>query len=173
MPTNLFNPGPMDTDENLGATIMEQGYHADEARFAGYQRRVGLYILHHFTWPEAEEFFDMLDLPTKEMTRWKEALDRAQMMPEPIAEVEHSPVPTPRATPEKHEPVMINSRPGVQNGSAKVTDKIVRAIRTDYDNHNYLSLTELGRRYGLSRTTVTGIARRLSWTHVTEPKKTK
>lgn len=168
MPTNLFNPGKLDEDERLGMTMME-GFLADQdGRYEKNLRRVGLYILNRFDWAEATDLFEMLDIPTKEMAHWRKVLERAILIPSPVAEVEHPPKPAPRATPETHEEFIKCSRPGEANGMAKATDAMVVSIRKDFDNHNYKSLKELGVRYGVSRQTVAGIGRRNRWKHVPE-----
>lgn len=169
MPTNLFNPGKIDEEEKIGMTVME-GFLAgqDDQHEKKQRRRVGLYILNRFDWEEAIDLFDMLDIPTKDMAHWKDALDRALMMPEPEPEVEHPPKAAPRAKPEVPKTFMDSSRPGEANGMAKATDIMVVAIRKDFDTHNYKNLKELGTRYGVSRQTVANIGRRNTWKHVPE-----
>lgn len=132
------------------------------------QRRIGLYILKNYP-VEALLFFDMLGIPTKDFDEWQDALERT-------SQNEAIPAPTERITTLESAAVAIPSlgvysRPGDRNGMAKISDKIVLAVRHDYDTHNYANLKELGKRYGISRQTVAGIGHRQTWTHVPETTK--
>lgn len=133
--------------------MMEGKISEEDARYAKNQRRVGLYILNRFAWTDAQELFEVLDLPTEEMSSWKSALDQAILIPDPE--------PEPKV-------FVGNSRPGEDNGSAKITNDIVYAIRRDFDAHNYTTLKELGKRYGVSRQTASSIGHRQTWGHVPE-----
>jgi hypothetical protein len=140
--------------------MMEGRIFEEDAHNKKVQRRAGLYILNHFARSEAEELFDILGIPTSDVenplwdiNRWESALEQAKSMPDP-----------------KPQPKVFigHSRPGEDNGSAKVNNDVVRAIRSDFDAHNYTTLKELGARYGVSRQTASSIGHRQTWGHVSE-----
>jgi len=56
------------------------------------------------------------------------------------------------------------SRPGVENGSAKLTDDTVRAIRREYGHGQ--SYSRLARKFGVGKSTVARVVTREDWRHV-------